>query len=200
MAAAGSTNRRFVPVAETAAAGLVVVAALSMSAGSVRAEPIPSASEWWLSDWQAQQKVWPLAQGSGVTVAVLDSGVQASLPDLRTASPSPRPAPATRPGQAGASTARQAGGNGSAVGRIALVAVAVAAVGAFTVLQVMARSRRRRPPTSRGHRSLAASDWRTLPPPYQTQSRDDEAPPGNEESHRPDWRYGYPPGYDPGPS
>jgi subtilisin family serine protease len=115
-----------------------------------------------------------------------------------TASPSPRPASVTRPAQAGTSAARQAGGSSSAAGRVVLVAVAVAAVGAFTVLQVMARSRRRRPPSSRGHRSLDASDWRTLPPRYQTEARDDEAPSGNQESHRPDWRYGYPTGYDPG--
>jgi subtilisin family serine protease len=114
-----------------------------------------------------------------------------------TASPSPHPRPASV-AQAGTSTARQAGGSSSAVGRIALVAVAVAAVGAFAVLQVMARSRHRRPPSSGGHRSLDASDWRTLPPRYQTEAGDDDAPPGNEESHRPDWRYGYPPGYYPG--
>ncbi len=115
-----------------------------------------------------------------------------------TASPSSRPASATRPAQAGTSAARKAGGSSSAIGRVVLVAVAVAAVGAFTVLQIMARSRRRRPSSSRGHHSLDASDWRTMPPKCQTEARDDEAPSGNEESHRPDWRYGYPPGYDPG--
>jgi subtilisin family serine protease len=115
-----------------------------------------------------------------------------------TANPNPRPASAAPPAQAETSGARQTGGNSPAAGRIVLVAVAVAAVGAFAVLQVMARSRRRRPPSSRGQHSLDASDWRTLPPRYQTEARDDEAPPGNEESHRPDWRYGYPPGYDPG--
>jgi membrane-anchored mycosin MYCP len=39
--------------------------------------------EWWFPAWDVQTRVWPLSQGAGVTVGVLDSGVQASLPDLR---------------------------------------------------------------------------------------------------------------------
>jgi membrane-anchored mycosin MYCP len=38
--------------------------------------------EWWFSSWLIQSKVWPLSRGAGVTVGVVDSGVQA-LPDLR---------------------------------------------------------------------------------------------------------------------
>jgi len=90
------------------------------------------------------------------------------------------------------------GGSGSAAGRIALVAVAVLAVGAFAVLQTKARSHRRRPPPGR-RRRYDPSDWRTLSPPYWPQDRGDEAPFGNDERYRPDWRYGYPPGYDPYP-
>ena len=91
------------------------------------------------------------------------------------------------------------GGNGAGAGRIALVAVALLAVGAFTVLQVKARSRRRQAPSERGRRRYDPSDWRTWPPPSWPGGRDDEAPFGNEESYRPDWRYGYPPGYEPYP-
>ena len=91
------------------------------------------------------------------------------------------------------------GGNGTGAGRIALVAVALLAVGAFTVLQVKARSRRRQAPSERGPRRYDPSDWRTWPPPSWPGGRDDEAPSGNEESYRPDWRYGYPPGYEPYP-
>lgn len=47
-------------------------------------------------------------------------------------------------------------GGGSPAERIALVAVAVLAVGAFVVLQVIARSQRRR--------RSAFADWRTWPP------------------------------------
>jgi membrane-anchored mycosin MYCP len=43
----------------------------------------PRAGEWWFTTWKILPRVWPLTQGAGVTVAVLDSGVQASIPDLR---------------------------------------------------------------------------------------------------------------------
>jgi hypothetical protein len=84
-------HRRFFSMATIAAAGLMVATGLSLAGGTVQAEPAansaaqlaPSGHEWWFSDWQVQQKVWPLTEGSGVTVAVLDTGVQASLPDLR---------------------------------------------------------------------------------------------------------------------
>lgn len=65
----------------------------------------------------------------------------------------------------------QQGGGGSVAGRVALVAVAVLALGAFAVLQVKARSRGRR--RRRGRPGPAAG--------------------------RPDWKYGYPPGYEPYP-
>jgi membrane-anchored mycosin MYCP len=83
--------RRFFSMATMAAAGLLAVTGLSLAGGTVQAAPAansvpqltPSSNEWWFSNWQVQQKVWPLTEGSGVTVAVLDTGVQASLPDLR---------------------------------------------------------------------------------------------------------------------
>jgi hypothetical protein len=90
------------------------------------------------------------------------------------------------------------GGSGSVAGRMALIAVAVLAVGAFAMLQIKARSHRPRPPSKR-RRRYDPSDWRTLPPPHWPQGRDDERPLGNEERHRPDWKYGYPPGYEPYP-
>jgi type VII secretion-associated serine protease mycosin len=36
-----------------------------------------------MSDWGVPRQVWPLSEGAGVTVGVVDTGVQASLPDLR---------------------------------------------------------------------------------------------------------------------
>jgi len=92
------------------------------------------------------------------------------------------------------------GGNGSAAGRIALVLVALLAVGAFVLLQVKARWRRRgglRSPL--GGRRYDPSDWRTWPPPSWPGGPGDEAPFGNEDKCRPGWRYGYPPGYEPYP-
>ena len=90
------------------------------------------------------------------------------------------------------------GENGSGAGRIALVAVTVLAVGAYTVLQVKARLRRRGAMSERGRRRYDPADWRTWPPPSWP-GGPDEAPSGNEERYRPDWRYGYPPGYEPYP-
>jgi membrane-anchored mycosin MYCP len=49
--------------------------------GQLDLQPLPD--EWWFSAWDIQTRVWPLTQGAGVTVALLDGGVQASQPDLR---------------------------------------------------------------------------------------------------------------------
>jgi len=97
------------------------------------------------------------------------------------------------PVSAGWLAAGQPAGSGSAAGRVALVAIAVLAVGAFAVLHLSNRSDRRRPPRPRRRRRYDPPDWRTLPPLYWPAGRDGEAPPGDEESRRPDWRYGYPP-------
>ncbi|WP_051468230.1 S8 family serine peptidase [Actinomadura oligospora] len=66
--------------AATAAVGLAVIP--TASAG---ATPNPSAQEWWFKGWSIQQQVWPLTKGQGVTVAVLDSGVNGNLPDMKPA-------------------------------------------------------------------------------------------------------------------
>jgi len=62
-------------------------AAASIPAGASRPaaqlQLAPGPGEWWFGSWHVAQEVWPLAQGAGVTVAVLDTGVQASLPGLR---------------------------------------------------------------------------------------------------------------------
>ena len=55
-------------------------------------------------------------------------------------------------------------------GRIALIAIAVAAVAAFAALQVIARSRHRRPPTF--------ADWRAWPPGYAPETGRCAGPPG----------------------
>ncbi|HZD68543.1 MAG TPA: S8 family serine peptidase [Actinomycetes bacterium] len=38
--------------------------------------------EWWFTAWAIQDKVWPVTRGEGVTVAVIDTGVEASMPEL----------------------------------------------------------------------------------------------------------------------
>src|SRR4051812_43774104 len=85
--------------------------------------------------------------------------------------------------------------SGSAAGRIALVAVVVLAVGAYAFLQLKAQSRR----AGAGRPRYDPGDGRTYPPPPRPERRDAGEPPGNEESSRPDWRYGSPPGYEPYP-
>ncbi|TDD65178.1 hypothetical protein E1293_40605 [Actinomadura darangshiensis] len=49
----------------------------------VNAAPSPRSEEWWFGAWQVEEKVWPLTQGKGVTVAVIDDGVQTRLPELQ---------------------------------------------------------------------------------------------------------------------
>jgi subtilisin family serine protease len=79
-----------------AAAGLGVPAAAQASTAQIAAPRAataqaqaattgysPSSSEWWLSEWDVPTEVWPLTEGAGVTVGVVDSGVQASVADLR---------------------------------------------------------------------------------------------------------------------
>jgi subtilisin family serine protease len=74
-----------------AAAGLLAACGLSLSAGAARAATAgraatlltPGPAEWWFGGWQVQRRVWPLTEGAGVTVAEVESGVQASVPDLR---------------------------------------------------------------------------------------------------------------------
>ena len=82
-------------------------------------------------------------------------------------------------------------GSGSSTGRIALIAVAVLAVAAYVMLQLRARSRR-----SAGTRRYDPWDWRTYP---EDGSPVDQGLAGPEEGRRPEWRFGYPPGYEPYP-
>jgi hypothetical protein len=90
-------------------------------------------------------------------------------------------------------TAVAAGSNHPWLGQLVLIAVAVAAVGAFTVLQLRAWSRRRRSPSGR---SRDIYDWRTLPPPrHEDDPGPGETPFGQQESYGPLWRYGAPRGY-----
>jgi type VII secretion-associated serine protease mycosin len=54
----------------------------SATPGFAAAYPKPLPQEWWFSTWDIQDKLWPVTQGKGVTVAVLDTGVEAGIPDL----------------------------------------------------------------------------------------------------------------------
>ncbi|WP_329243999.1 S8 family serine peptidase [Actinoallomurus sp. NBC_01490] len=62
-----------------AAAALALTALSASPAGAVT--PRPRADEWWFAPW-AISDIWKVTRGAGVTVAVLDSGVNARLPEL----------------------------------------------------------------------------------------------------------------------
>lgn len=56
---------------------------VGLHAAPALALPKPRTEEWWFGAWEITNKVWPLSRGDGVTVAVIDTGVQADLPDLK---------------------------------------------------------------------------------------------------------------------
>lgn len=72
--------RRLVAAAGLAAAFGLALPAAAAQAGTAGYTPPPA--EWWSASWSVPQQVWPVSEGAGTTVAVLDSGVQATAPDL----------------------------------------------------------------------------------------------------------------------
>jgi type VII secretion-associated serine protease mycosin len=63
-----------------AVASIVLAVPMAIPASAM---PAPNNEEWWFDSFAIETKVWPQAKGSGVTVALIDSGVNASLPELR---------------------------------------------------------------------------------------------------------------------
>jgi membrane-anchored mycosin MYCP len=63
-------------------AAVAAVLLVLLTGRPATAAPRPPRAEWWFSVWGVEKYVWPYNAGAGVTVAVLDSGVNASLPEL----------------------------------------------------------------------------------------------------------------------
>lgn len=72
-------------LAAAAAVALAALTVLPAGPANAKAVPGPRSDEWQLRAWDIQNKVWPLTQGAGVTVGLIDSGVNASLPGLSSA-------------------------------------------------------------------------------------------------------------------
>ncbi len=72
--------RRLTRAAIGATLALLMVAAVATP--GLAAVPGPRREQWWFTAWAVQNKVWPITQGHGVTVAVIDTGVEARIPDL----------------------------------------------------------------------------------------------------------------------
>jgi type VII secretion-associated serine protease mycosin len=75
----GTIRRGLAATASLALAALTVLPAVPAAA----ALPKPRNEEWWFSAWGVEQMAWPQSTGQGVTVAVVDTGVNADLPELR---------------------------------------------------------------------------------------------------------------------
>ncbi|MCW2902327.1 MAG: Type secretion-associated serine protease mycosin [Streptosporangiaceae bacterium] len=66
-----------------AAAGVSsVLALITAMPAAATAVPRGRDEQWWFTTWDIENKVWPITKGAGVTVAVIDTGVNSQLPDL----------------------------------------------------------------------------------------------------------------------
>ncbi|MEU6748929.1 S8 family serine peptidase [Spirillospora sp. NPDC046719] len=64
-------------------AGALALGLLASNCPPAQAAPRPHPEEWWFNAWQIAKKVWPLTQGEGVTVGLIDTGVEARLSGLK---------------------------------------------------------------------------------------------------------------------
>ncbi|WP_157995729.1 S8 family serine peptidase [Thermomonospora amylolytica] len=64
----------------SAMAMLLLGATAAPGVAATATRPLPG--QWWFTTWAIEGHLWPHSKGAGVTVAVLDTGVEASLPDL----------------------------------------------------------------------------------------------------------------------
>lgn len=67
------------------AAALGLAGAVTMGSAPVHAAalPKPRSEQWWFTAWDIENQVWQQSRGHGITVAVVDTGVNANIPELR---------------------------------------------------------------------------------------------------------------------
>lgn len=67
-----------------AAASAAIALVVGTIAPASATAPVTSirANEWWLAAMHVPDVIWPRSTGAGITVAVIDSGVDANHPDL----------------------------------------------------------------------------------------------------------------------
>ncbi|MBW8485260.1 S8 family peptidase [Actinomadura parmotrematis] len=49
---------------------------------AANADPRLDKEQWWFDSWHIQQEVWPQTKGQGVTIGLIDSGVNSQLPEF----------------------------------------------------------------------------------------------------------------------
>ncbi|MFF5264785.1 S8 family serine peptidase [Actinomadura viridis] len=64
-------------------AGVLAILLTVAISSPAAALPKPRKELYWFDWWEIEKKVWPISMGRGVTVAVVDNGINAHLPDLR---------------------------------------------------------------------------------------------------------------------
>jgi hypothetical protein len=98
-----------------AGVSLAVAALTLVPAGAANAAPRPRDEEWWFSSWGVEKMAWPQSTGKGITVAVVDSGANANLPELRGVVVPGTDASGHHPGDGRQDTDNEKGGHGTAM-------------------------------------------------------------------------------------
>ena len=76
-------RRRKQSLVASALAMFLVAATAAPGGAAIQTRPHPA--QWWFTTWGVEELLWPHSKGKGVTVAVLDTGVQADIPELASA-------------------------------------------------------------------------------------------------------------------